>query len=114
MLISEANQALLEPWFMDWLPVDPEQIYAAVVEEQAAVTICFCSRLTDRAAEAGIETAAPFRRRGYAAAAAAGWAAEVRRRGRVALYSTSWDNLASQGVARKLGMRLYGEDWSIA
>ncbi|HET9222903.1 MAG TPA: GNAT family N-acetyltransferase [Roseiflexaceae bacterium] len=113
-LIAEANQELLERWFMDWLPVDPDQTVAAVVEEQAAVAVCFCSRLTDHAAEAGIETAAPFRRRGYAAAAVAGWAAEMRRRGRIALYSTSWDNLASQGVARRLGMRMYGEDWSIA
>src|SRR5262245_15033427 len=114
VLITAANEHLLQPWFMDWLPVAPEQTYAAVIEEQAAVAVCFCSRLTDRAAEAGIETAAHFRRRGYAAAAAAGWAAELRRRGRIALYSTSWDNLASQGVARKLGMRMYGEDWSIA
>jgi RimJ/RimL family protein N-acetyltransferase len=114
VLISEANQELLETWFMDWLPVDPAQIMAVVIEEQVAVAVCFCSRLTDRAAEAGIETAAAFRRRGYAAAAAAGWAAELRRHGRIALYSTSWDNVASQGVARKLGMRMYGEDWSIA
>jgi hypothetical protein len=114
VLISAANEHLLQPWFMDWLPVDPEQTVAAVLEEQVAVAICFCSRLTGRAAEAGVETATPFRRRGYAAAATAGWAAELRRRGRIALYSTSWDNLASQGVARKLGMRMYGEDWSIS
>ena len=114
VLIAEANQLLLEPWFMDLLPVEPEQTIAAVVEAGAAVAVCFCSRLTGRAAEAGVETMAGFRRRGYAAAAVAGWAAEMRRRGRVALYSTSWSNLASQGVARKLGMRLYGEDWSIA
>jgi RimJ/RimL family protein N-acetyltransferase len=114
VLISEANQELLEAWFMDWLPIGPEQIVAAAVEGQVAVAVCFCSRLTGRAAEAGLETAQAFRRRGYAAAVVAGWAAEVRRRGLIALYSTSWNNLASQGVARKLGMRLYGEDWSIA
>jgi RimJ/RimL family protein N-acetyltransferase len=113
VLITEANQELLEPWFMEWLPVDPEQTFAAVLEQQAAVAVCYCSRLTGRAAEAGAETAAAFRRRGYAAAAVAGWAAEVHRRGRIALYSTSWGNLASQGVARRLGMRMYGEDWSI-
>src|SRR5262245_23941328 len=99
VLISEANQELLQPWFMDWLPGDAEQTVAVVIAEGAAVAVCFCSRLTDRAAEAGVETAAAFRRRGYAAAVVAGWAAEMRRRGRIALYSTSWDNLASQGVA---------------
>jgi hypothetical protein len=114
VLISTATERLLEPWFMDLLPFDPQQTIAAVLEEDAAVAVCFCSRLTDRAAEAGAETVAAFRRRGYAAAAVAGWAAELRRRGRLALYSTSWDNLASQGVARKLGMHLYGDDWSIA
>jgi GNAT acetyltransferase len=114
VLISEANEQLLQPWFMDLLPVDSEQTIAAVLEAGVAIAVCFCSRLTSRAAEAGVETTAAFRGRGYATAAVAGWAAEVRRRGRMALYSTSWDNLASQGVARKLGMRLYGEDWSIA
>jgi hypothetical protein len=114
VLITTANQQLLEPWFMDLLPVDPEQTIAAVIEDRAAVAVCFCSRLTDRAAEAGAETVETFRRRGYAAAAVAGWAAELRWRGRIALYSTSWRNLASQGVARKLEMRMYGEDWSIA
>jgi hypothetical protein len=114
VLISAADQQLLEPWFSDLLPVEPEQTIAAVVEVGAAVAVCFCSRLTDQAAEAGLETVAAFRRKGYAAAAVAGWAAELRRRGRITLYSTSWDNLASQGVARKLGMRMYGEDWSIA
>jgi RimJ/RimL family protein N-acetyltransferase len=114
VLISTANEQLLQPWFMDLLPVDPQQTIAAVIEGGAAVAVCFCSRLTDRAAEAGAETVAAFRRRGHAAAAVAAWAAELRRRGRMALYSTSWDNLASQGVARKLGMRVYGEDWSIA
>jgi hypothetical protein len=33
--------------------------------------------------------------------------------GCIPLYSTSWDNLASQAIARKLQMVLYGEDWSI-
>ena len=114
VLISTANEQLLQPWFMDLLPVDPQQTIAVVIEEGAAVAICICSRLTARAAEAGAQTVTAFRRRGYAAAAVASWAAELRQRGRLALYSTAWDNLASQGVAHKLGMRLYGEDWSIA
>ena len=51
--------------------------------------------------------------RGFASAAVAAWAAALRERGRLPLYSTSWENLASQGVARKLGMVAYGEDWEI-
>ena len=36
------------------------------------------------------------------------WALAVRRAGIVPVYSTSWENLASQGVARKLGFQLEG------
>lgn len=43
-----------------------------------------------------------------------GWADEVRRQGLIPLYGTTWENLASQRIAHKLGMVLYGEDWSIA
>ena len=85
----------------------------AAVEGGRAVTVCFCSRRGERAAEAGIETAPEHRRRGLASAAAAAWAAAVRRRRLLSLYSTSWDNLASRGVARRLGARLYGEDVSL-
>jgi len=38
----------------------------------------------------------------------------VQRGGRRALYSTSWDNAASQSIARRLSARLYGEDWHLA
>jgi hypothetical protein len=36
----------------------------------------------------------------------------VRRENRIPLYSTSWDNAASRGVARRLGLVLYGADLS--
>jgi GNAT acetyltransferase len=86
----------------------------AAVERGRAVAICFCSRRTEGAAEAGVETAPAHRGRGLASAAAAAWAAAVRRRDLLPLYSTSWDNLASRGVARRLGARLYGEDLSLS
>jgi RimJ/RimL family protein N-acetyltransferase len=85
----------------------------AALEGGRAVAICFCSRRGERAAEAGIETSPAHRGRGLASAAAASWSAAVRRRGLLPLYSTAWDNLASRGVARRLGARLYGEDLSL-
>jgi hypothetical protein len=43
----------------------------------------------------------------------AAWAATLRASGRVPIYSTSWDNLASQAVARKLGLPLFGAEMSL-
>lgn len=101
--------------FPDLAPeVAARQPCLAVWEGGAIVAVCFSSRNGASAAEAGVATLAPFRGRGYAAAAVAAWAAAVRRTDRLPLYSTSWDNLASQGVARKLGLVLYGADLSIA
>lgn len=85
----------------------------AVIEDGVAVSLCYSVRLTDRAAEAGVVTVEAYRGRGYAAAVVAGWAHAVRAGGRIPLYSTSWDNLASQAVARKLGLVQYGIDLSL-
>lgn len=113
-LIDESNARLLEAWFASMLPLLPAHgVIAAVIVDGQAVSICHCARLTGQAAEAGVETAEPFRRRGYAAAVVTTWAAAIRRSGRLPLYSTWWGNHASQAVARKLGMVLYAEDWSL-
>ena len=115
-LVSEANKHLLErnfPWMLtsrSRYKIGP--VTVAVVQGNA-VSICHCARLTELAAEAGVETVEAARGHGYAGAVVAGWAAAVRQRGLVPLYSTSWENMASQGVARKLGMVRYGDDWSI-
>jgi RimJ/RimL family protein N-acetyltransferase len=84
------------------------------IVDGVAVSACFCARLTARAAEAGVETVEAYRGRGYAPAVVAAWAHAVRAIGRIPLYSTSWDNLASQAVARKLGLIQYGTDLSLA
>lgn len=115
VLISEANLHLLEGPFAGlrnwWRSYQP---CLAIVEQGQVVSICFSSRTSAYAAEAGVETAPEFRGRGYASAVVARWAEVVRQSGRRPLYSTSWDNTASQGVARKLGLVLYGEDCSFS
>lgn len=77
--------------------------------------ICHSPRgRTALAAEAGVETLAPFRGQGLATAAVACWARAVQRSGRLALYSTSWDNAASRAIARRLSARLHGENWHLS
>ncbi len=106
----------------DWLEAFPwlEQHFAAfepvVIAFDAGrpAALCHSPRgRTGRAAEAGVETLAPFRGRGLATAAVACWARTVQRAGLIALYSTSWENEASQRVARRLSARLYGENWHL-
>jgi hypothetical protein len=98
------------PWMEE--EIAGRQPCAVAVLAGRAVAACFCARRSARAAEAGVDTLEAYRRRGYAAAVTRAWGEAVRREGLVPLYSTSWDNLASQGVARRLGLVRYGADWS--
>ena len=86
---------------------------AAAVVDGSAVSICYCARLSPLAAEAGVETLDAMRGRGYATAAVTAWATAMRGRGLLPLYGTSWENVASQRVAEKVGAVCYGEDWEI-
>jgi hypothetical protein len=100
------------PWLAEAFEAMSPVVIAFEAGQPAA--ICHSPRgCTASAAEAGVETLEPFRGRGLATAAVACWARAVQRSGRLALYSTSWENAASQGVARRLSARLYGEDWHV-
>ena len=113
---TDTVQALLEAHFSGRLhsPAGWERGWlAASLEDGVAVSLCFNARLTEHAAEAGVETIEAFRGRGHARAAVACWTRLVRATGRLPLYSTTWDNVASQQVAASLGAVSYGEDWSL-
>jgi hypothetical protein len=99
------------PWLADEFAI--REPIAAIPQDGIAVSICFCARLTPNAAEAGVDSSERFRGRGFASRATSAWADALRESGRTPLYSTSWDNLASQHVARKLGLVIYGADYSI-
>lgn len=116
MLLSQAQADCVRdtfPWLVSWLANPTNGPVAAVIEQGQAVSVCFCSRLTQGAAEAGVNTLEAFRGKGYASATVAAWAAAIQYTQRIALYSTSCENQASQNVAKKLGAVVYAEDWSI-
>ena len=90
-----------------------EPCVLALDADDRPVAACHAARRGERACEAGVETLPEARGRGHARAVVAAWARAVRAGGREPLYSTSWDNLASRGVARSLGLIPYGEDWHL-
>jgi hypothetical protein len=112
--ITQDNVSLLKNSF-DYMVSELqfwEPCFAKVVNGNA-VSICFSSRITNESHEAGVETLSDFRGKGYAAEVVAAWAAAIYEMNRIPTYSTSWDNVASQSVARKLKCNLYGIDLSI-
>ena len=114
--ITKSNIDLCQrtfPWLSPLLHDKNVGPIAATVVAEQAVALCFCSRRPGFATEAGVETLAAYRGRGYATATVRAWAAAVKRLGCRPFYSTTWDNLASQAIARKLQMVMYGADWSI-
>jgi GNAT superfamily N-acetyltransferase len=114
ILVTHGNAQLLHPLLQGWVPdVRLCQPMVALTVDGRAVTVCCSVRRTDLAHEAGVETAPPYRGRGYAAHVVAAWARAVRDMGRVPLYSTSWQNEASRAVARKLGLIHFGSDLHI-
>lgn len=87
--------------------------WAIAMDGPRVVAVCHTPRGDHRAAEAGVWTHPDARRRGHAAAVTAAWAATARTDHGVLFYSTSGHNLASQGVARRLGLRPLGWIWQV-
>ena len=84
-----------------------------VVRDGAAVSACFTARRRGVACEAGVATEDAYRGQGLGTAVVAAWRDAVRASGGTPLYSTSWDNLASRGVAARLRLIPYAETLSL-
>jgi len=113
-LIDELE--MLERYFRGWVAdeIPWRAPIVAVMDGGYPVSVCFCAtRSSENSVEAGLETAAAFRGRGFAPRVTAAWASAIRDSGRIPLYSTSWSNDASRAVARKLGLKQYATDFTI-
>lgn len=114
IIVDVNGAALLQPLMPQWLPdIQSAQPLVARVVDGRAVAVCASVRITPEAHEAGVETHAEFRGRGYACAAVATWSSAVRTQGAEPLYSTVWSNTASRALARKLGLVPIGRDLHI-
>lgn len=113
--VSAAYAAALNDSGLDaWIPDMPHQkpMFASL-ENGRAVAVCASVRSTPTAHEVGVETVPRHRRRGHGGAVVAAWAQELLRRDIIPLYSTSWDNLASRGLATGLGFEAFGWEYRI-
>ena len=112
--LSNENARLLKGDLADIKPeLNSPYPCLAIIEDSQVVSICRSVRASARAHEAGVETLAGYRRCGYATSVVAAWAVAVRALNLIPLYSTSWNNVASQGVARRLGLVQYGVDYHV-
>jgi len=113
-LIGAGERSLLEAHF-DWLAPELEDIQpiAAVIEDGVVVAVCRGARRKTAAIEAGVETAPPYRGRGYARDVTERWAAAIYAESLLPLYSASFGNAASLRVAAALGGQRYAVDFSL-
>lgn len=113
--IGPDNRDLLRHGLDEWQPdVDAGLPMAAVVRDGRAVSVCASVRASRAAHFAGVETLPDHRGLGLAAGAVTAWAQAVQALGAAPYYGTTFDNLASQGVARRLRLTLIGSEFSIA
>lgn len=114
LAVTENNTDILQGGFEELVAeLSTWQPFVALVEENRAVSVCRSVRIMSEAHEAGVETLPDFRGKGYAKDVVAEWARLVQAAGAVPLYSTSWENTASQAVARKLELKCYGTDFQV-
>jgi len=113
--ITSDNAGLLEADFPDWLAEVPlRQPFMALLVERRVVSICCSVRIGALVHEAGVETHPLWRGRGCAAQVTAAWAAIVwATYGAHPVYSTTWENAASQAVAKRLRLVQFGVDFDL-
>jgi RimJ/RimL family protein N-acetyltransferase len=75
--------------------------WAALVEGERVLSLAHCARLTDRAAEVGVQTEEEARGGGLASVIVLAWAELMRQRELVLFYSAFETNRASHRVAAK-------------
>jgi hypothetical protein len=98
-LLPERDAVLDPPW-------------AVTIVDGRVAAVCETARSAPLSVEAGVWTYEPHRRRGLGTVVTGAWL-DLVGADRTAFYSTSADNHASQGVARRLGLTPIGQWWQV-
>ncbi len=115
VVVDSANAHLLAQHFREIMDdLGAVQPCVVAVVNGSAVAICDTARRSPYAVEAGVETIAAYRRQGLGIKVVAKWASLVRAASSVPMYSTWWGNVASRGLAAKLGLIQYGADFHLS
>jgi len=112
-VVQVTDYSMLQNSFSGWTEdeIPEREPIMGIVSEGVLVSVCFCARSSNRAAEAGVETVSQFRGQGLAELVTGAWASAIRASGRVPVYSTSVKNSSSRSVARKLGLVRCASYW---
>lgn len=106
-----------EPWWEaeEWDDFLAGRIgpWAVGVREGRVAALCHTPVASSVAAEAGVWTHPDERGRGWAGLVTSEWARVAGKEFETLFYSTRFDNVASQAVARKLGLRPIGAIWQL-
>ena len=112
--IDHNNADLLLGGLDEWVPDAAMGLpMIAMVVDGRAVSVCASVNASGTADCAGVETLPAYRGRGLDAQAVASWARTVQVRGASPYYGTTFDNIASQGVAGRLGLNLIGSEFTV-
>lgn len=82
--------------------------WCAVLDDGEIAALAFAARRAAASAEVGVYTFPAWRGRGLAAVATAAWSALPELAAQTLFYSTTLDNLSSQWVTARLGLRQIG------
>lgn len=111
-------QRLVRP--SNWEPGEWQELvsgdlgsWAMALAGDEPVSICHTPGGNDEGVECGVWTRADYRGAGLATATAKAWWTLERLRKRILFYSTDHDNLASRGVAGRLGLQPLGWLWTL-
>jgi RimJ/RimL family protein N-acetyltransferase len=100
--LDEFHTALIER-YRAGADVTKRAIYG-IIRDGMIVSTCSSVRESEQAGECYVYTVEPYRGRGYGKQVTAAWAYHLQQQGKIAFYSHALDNLASQAVARGLGL----------